>query len=132
MERYFKAVDAIPLENNKYKLSDSILGKYNRYMIKSNHTPLEAAKKIFRRMCKLKNNSNMNFVLYETTNGSDKALYFYSGKVENREKNKIITFKKNSKGKTLDKPRVIEIKYNYNVEAQKGLNHPQVLRNWKG
>lgn len=128
--RSFKAVDTKRLGNDKYEVSKHKLLKNNRYTIKHQQSPEDAAKKVFKRICHLqpKNNAcKASFAMLETTRGSGKRLFFYAGErvyIPKDKQKKPVTFKDG---------RVVTFEFDHKVHAipNKKLSHSNPLSAWK-
>lgn len=128
--RSFKAVSTKKMGNDKYKVSEHGLLKNNRYTIKHQQSPEDAAKKVFKRICRLqpKNSAcKASFALMETTRGSSKRLFFYSGErvyIPKDKQKKPVTFKDG---------RMVTFEYNHKIHAipNATLGHSNPLSDWK-
>lgn len=128
--RSFKAVSTKRMGNDKYQISEHGLLKNNRYTIKHQQSPEDAAKKVFKRICRLQTKNNAckaSFALMETTRGSGKRLFFYAGErvyIPKDKQKKPVTFKDG---------RVVTFEYDHKVHAvsNKKLGHSNPLSGWK-
>ena len=128
--RSFKAVSTKRMGNDKYQISEHGLLKNNRYTIKHQQSPEDAAKKVFKRICRLqpKNSAcKASFALMETTRGSGKRLFFYTGGrvyIPKDKQKKPVTFKDG---------RVVTFEYDHKIHAvnNKKLGHSNPLSGWK-
>lgn len=128
--RSFKAVSTKRIGDDKYEISEHGLLKNNRYTIKNQQSPEDAAKKVFKRICKLQTKSNAcnaTFALQETTRNSGKKLFFYTGErvyIPKDKQKKPVTFKDG---------RVVTFEFDHKIHAisSKKLGHPNPLSGWK-
>ena len=130
--RTFRVIDAIKLENGKYKIVDHhLMYSKNRYVIKNGQLPLCAAYKSFRKLVEKKPNIK-NFVLMEITRNCDNKLYFYEGKMVKLNKVKHLVFKKDKNKKLLKEPKKIDITHEPIVHSipSSVLGHTNPLSSW--
>lgn len=128
--RSFKAVSTKRIGNDKYQVSEHGLLKDNRYTIRLKQSPEDAAKKVFKRICKLQpkgSTCKATFALLETTRRSSKRLYFYTGErvyIPKDKQKKPVTFKDG---------RVVTFEYDHVIHAVNGkkLGHSNPLSRWK-
>ena len=126
--RSFKAIDVKKIGNNKYETHEHTLLKNNRYTIKNQQSPEDAAKKVFKRICFLKkDNCDSTFTLLETTRNGSKRLFFYKGK-------RIHISKNNQKKPVIfNDGRVVTFEYDHTIHAvpSNKLGHTNPLSDWK-
>ena len=128
--RSFKAVSTTKVGDDKYKVSEHGMLKGNRYTIKKMQSPEDAAKKVFKRICKLQAKDSLcksNFALLETTRGSSKRLFFYQGERVHIPKDK------QKKPVTFPDGRVVTFEYDHKVHAVPNgkMGHSNPLSGWK-
>ncbi len=128
--RSFRAVNTKKIADDKYSVSVHGLLKENRYTIKHQQSPEDAAKKVFKRICKLQPKSGgckAVFALLETTRGSGKRLFFYSGQ------RVYIHPDKQKKAVTFPDGRVVTFEHEHKIHAvpSKKLGHSNPLSGWK-